>query len=186
MNNTKTFYLHVEDPTTVFLSGLYKDDKNATLVTKGLSKEQVLQHIDNHDRSVFLGHGTNRGLLNIGAAFTNTNGYIIDDEAVELLRKKSNTIFIWCYASEFQKKHNLLGVSSSMFISQDDELWVANLSQNAASYIQDSNDTFVSILKECMHLSNEKIYTHLKKEYGKLALSNPVAKFNWEHLYYSN
>lgn len=156
------------------------------LSQKGLSKQQVLQQIENHDRSVFLGHGTNRGLLNIGAAFTSTNGYIIDDEAVELLLKKNNTVFIWCYASEFQKKHNLLGVSSSMFISQDDELWVANLPQTAANYIQDSNDSFVSILKECMHLSNDKIYSFLKKEYGKVALSNPVAKFNWEHLYYSN
>jgi hypothetical protein len=186
MKNTKNFFLHVEDPTTLFLSELYKDDKGATVVKNGLSKQSVLQHIENHDRSIFTGHGTSRGLLNVGGAFSNTNGYIIDEEAVDLLKKKNNSLFIWCYASDFQKKHNLYGVSSWMFISQDDELWAGNLPMTAAKYIDESNTSFVSILKECMHLGNQGIYEHLKKEYGKVALGNPVAKFNCEHLYFSN
>ena len=51
-------------------------------------------------------------------------------------------------------------------------------------YIESSNTSFVSILKECMHLSNQKMYEYLKEHYGKVAHTNPVAKFNCEHLYY--
>jgi hypothetical protein len=70
-----------------------------------------------------------------------------------------------------------------MFISQDDELSVGNLPHTDAKFISESNDSFVAILKDCMHLSNQEIYEYVKTEYGKIALTNPVAKFNCEHLY---
>lgn len=184
MKNLKTIYLHADnDPTTEFLSALYKDDKNATVISKGYSKQEVLQLIDSHDRAVFLGHGTKIGLLNSYGAFTSTNFYIIDEEAIEILKKKDNSVFIWCYASDFQKNHKLSGFSSWMFISQDDELWAGNLPHTDAKFINESNDSFVAILKDCMHLSNQEIYEYVKTEYGKIALTNPVAKFNCEHLY---
>lgn len=182
MNNKKTLYIHVTDPSTTFLAELYKDDINATVLSGGLSKQAVIEHIKNHERIVFLGHGTCRGLLNC-AAFFDTNGYIIDDEAVPILKQKCNTVFIWCYASDFQQTHGLDGFSSYMFISQEDELWAGDLPQTDAKYIEDSNIKFVSILKECIHLSNKEIYKHVKAEYGKVAATNPVAKYNCEHLY---
>lgn len=151
MKLQKTMYLHVEDPTTNFLSELYKDTPQATIINKDLSKNQVLYQIECHDRAVFLGHGTSRGLLNFGM-FTDTNGYIIDEDAVPLLKQYSNSVFIWCYASDFQRKYELEGVSSWMFISQEDELSAGNLNSNMQKYIEPSNASFVSILKECMHL----------------------------------
>jgi hypothetical protein len=184
MKILKTIYVHAEDPTTTFLSSLYKDDTNATVIRKGYTKQEVLQLIDSHDRVVFLGHGTRSGLINTYSAFKSTNFYIIDEEAIEILKKKSNSVFIWCYASEFQKHHKLSGFSCWNFISQDDELWAANLPQSDAKFINESNDSFVSILKDCIHLSNEEIYDHLKLEYGKVAINNPVAKYNCEHLYH--
>lgn len=183
MNPRKTLYLHIEDPTTTFLSELYKDVPQSTILNKGLSKNQVLDQIEFHDRSVFLGHGTSSGLLNF-EMFTDTKGYIIDHDAASFLKLKSNSVFIWCYASDFQRKYELEGVSSWMFISQEDELCVGNLSSNMKKYIESSNTSFVSILKECMHLSNQKMYEYLKEHYGKVALTNPIAKFNCEHLYY--
>ena len=183
MNPRKTLYLHIEDPTTTFLSELYKDVPQSTILNKGLSKNHVLDQIECHDRAVFLGHGTSSGLLNFGM-FTDTNGYIIDEYAVPFLKEISNSVFIWCYASDFQKKYELEGVSTWMFISQEDELWVGNLTSNMKKYIESSNTSFVSILKECMHLSNQKMYEYLKEHYGKVAHTNPVAKFNCEHLYY--
>jgi len=78
----------------------------------------------------------------------------------------------------------LSGFSSWNFISQDDELSAGNLPQSDAKFINESNHSFVAILKECMHLSNEGIYNHLKLEYGKVAINNPVAKYNCEHLYH--
>lgn len=183
MNKTKTLYLHVEDATTTFLAELYNNDPNATVLTGGLSKQEVLAQIKSHDRIVFLGHGNGRrGLLNCGA-FTDTSGYIIDEEAVTILKQKINTLFIWCYACEFQKFYKLDGFSTYNFISQDDELWAGNLPQTDAKYIEDSNKLFVSILKSCMHLTNQEIYDHVKSEYGKVAATNPVAKYNCEHLY---
>jgi len=183
MKLQKTIYLHVEDPTTTFLSELYKDVPQSTIINKGLSKNQVLDQIEWHDRAVFLGHGTSLGMLNF-QMFTDTNGYIIDEDAVPFLKQKTNSVFIWCYASDFQRKYGLEGISSSMFISQEDELWVGNLSSNMAKYIEPSNAIFVSILKECMHLNNQKMYEYLKEHYGKVAQTNPVAKFNCDHLYY--
>jgi hypothetical protein len=70
-----------------------------------------------------------------------------------------------------------------MFISQDDELWTGNLPQTDAKYIEESNKTFISILKECIHLSNEEIYNYIKSEYGKIGATNPVAKYNCANIY---
>ena len=106
MNPRKTLYLHIEDPTTTFLSELYKDVPQSTILNKRLSKNHVLDQIECHDRAVFLGHGTSSGLLNFGM-FTDTNGYIIDEYAVPFLKEISNSVFIWCYASDFQKKYEL-------------------------------------------------------------------------------
>ena len=34
------------------------------------------------------------------------------------LRKKSNSMYIWCFAHKFVQKHGLAGLNSGMFISE--------------------------------------------------------------------
>ena len=184
-NKNKILYLHPEDSSTIFLKGLYTDVANATVITKGYSKKEVLKQIEQHNRVVFAGHGTSNGLLNVYGNFSYANGYIIDNEAVELLNEKDNTIFIWCYASNYQKNNQLEGFSTWMFVSEFSELWVAGLSKNEEKYIEPSNKGFVKLVKEGikLNLSNQALYEYVKTGYGKIALNNPVAKYNNERLY---
>jgi hypothetical protein len=185
ISKSKTLYLHPEDASTVFLKELYTGVPNATVLTKGYTKKEVFKQIEKHDRIVFAGHGTPSGLLNVNGHFKEAPGYIIDNEAVDLLKQKDNTIFIWCYASNYQKIHQLEGFSTWMFVSELSELWVAELSEKEEQFIDDSNYGFVKLVKEgiSLNLSNQDLYEFVKEGYDKIALNNPVAKYNNERLY---
>lgn len=65
---------------------------------------------------VFIGHGTEHGLLN-----RSLDGYIIDSKMVQHLRGKK-IVGIWCNASTFASKYDLEGFFTSMFISNCEEL----------------------------------------------------------------
>lgn len=105
-----------------------KDDcKDFTYIYKGLpcdvhinpSKGQIKTIIRSHPEQplILIGHGTEEGLLN-----PQLNGYIIDGRVVDMLRKRSCIIGIWCYAGNFADKYSLHGFFTSMFISNTDEL----------------------------------------------------------------
>lgn len=62
------------------------------------------------------GHGTEAGLLN-----KDWNGYVIDSNIVDILRRRSCIIGVWCYAGNFADKYDLHGFFTSMFISTPEE-----------------------------------------------------------------
>ena len=64
-----------------------------------------------------LGHGSPYGLLNAGQ-FPDAGSYIIDDSMVSLLKNKTNSLFVWCTADLFVRRHGLSGLYSGMFISE--------------------------------------------------------------------
>ena len=78
----KTLIIHHDDQSTDFLKGLYLDLPNKTVITGGTTKNDLLKHIENHDRTICCGHGSPMGLLSIGQ-FLDCGSYIIDDSMVE-------------------------------------------------------------------------------------------------------
>lgn len=82
------------------------------------SKGQVRSMLHEHpERPLIInGHGTPNGLLN-----KDWNGYVVDSRVVDILRKRSCIIGVWCYASEFADKYDLKGFFTSMFISTPQE-----------------------------------------------------------------
>lgn len=59
----KNLIIHPEDPTTSFLSQIYSPLKNKTIVKGGITKSELRELIESHDRVLMLGHGSPYGLL---------------------------------------------------------------------------------------------------------------------------
>ena len=82
------------------------------------SKGQVRTMLRSHPERplIISGHGTERGLLT-----KDWKGFTVDCREVEMLRKRSCIIGIWCYAGNFADKYGLHGFFTSMFISTPEE-----------------------------------------------------------------
>jgi hypothetical protein len=153
--------------------------------------------IREHDRVMMMGHGSPNGLFSIGK-FSGANGLIIDHTTVSLLKEKDNSVFIWCWASEFVKNYKLSGFSSGMFISEVgeashcskydqtvDDLLKIKLSTVIQEEVDESNYGFCNIIAKYINEDKELIHENVKKEYGLIAESNPVAFYNNNRLYKS-
>jgi hypothetical protein len=193
----KTLIIHPEDPSTSFLDIVYAPIENKTVITGGISKSEVQQLIREHDRVMMMGHGSPNGLFSIGK-FSGANGLIIDHTTVSLLKEKDNSVFIWCWASEFVKNYKLSGFSSGMFISEVgeashcskydqtvDDLLKIKLSTVIQEEVDESNYGFCNIIAKYINEDKELIHENVKKEYGLIAESNPVAFYNNNRLYKS-
>ena len=58
--------IHPTDRSTDFLSPIYANITDATIMNGGVSKDQVAKAINEHDRIIMLGHGSPYGLFSIG------------------------------------------------------------------------------------------------------------------------
>jgi hypothetical protein len=118
----KTLIIHPQDPTTTFLTGIYQKLANKTVVTGGITKDELRKHILDHDRVICCGHGSPAGLFSVGQ-FPGAYPYIVDDSMAESLRNK-DCIFIWCYAEQFVLRIRITGFYTGMFISEVSEaIW---------------------------------------------------------------
>ena len=181
----KTLIIHPEDRSTDFLKVIYANII-ATIVTKGITKKELKNMIKDYDRIIMMGHGSPHGLFSVGR-FSKTNGYIIDESFVNLLKKKEN-IFIWCYASDFVRNNKLNGFSTGMFISEVGEASACGVHINGFNVSQDvvdaSNDTFANLLNKSLDKNLKGIYEDIMRDYGVLIESNPVAKYNHDRICY--
>lgn len=179
----KTLIIHPEDKSTTFLNLIYANVV-ATIVTKGVSKNALREMIKDYDRIIMCGHGSPFGLFSMGR-FYQTNGYIIDESFVDVLRNKEN-FFIWCYASDFVKDKKLNGFSTGMFISEVGEACACGVYIDGKSVTQDivdkSNNTFAELLNKSFHKNVDTIYEDVIRDYGVLIEDNPVAKYNHDRL----
>jgi len=175
----KTLIIHPEDQTTTFLTGIYKDIIDKTVITGGLTKDELRKHIDDSDQVLILGHGSPAGLFSVGQ-FDGSN-YIIDAFMVDVLREKIN-IFIWCYADHFVKRNNLKGFATGMFISEPSEALYMGFGLEKDEVINESNDKFSSIVSKYLDEPLDVLYENIIREYGELAKTNPIARYNWERL----
>jgi len=180
----KTLIIHPKDESTFFLDIVYKNVPNKTVVTGGITRIELVNLIESHDRIMMLGHGTPDGLLSIGQ-FPDPGWFIIDRWMAPLLETKENNVFIWCNADQFVNKYKLKGFYSGMFISEVGEAYYCGLPGTSQDLVDESNYGFCEILGEHINESKDIIYDTVREEYGKIASTNPVALYNHKRLYKS-
>ena len=178
----KTLIVHPEDKTTEFLSAIYASLKDKTVIKGGVSKSEVRELIESHERIIMLGHGSPYGLLNPGQ-FPDAGLYIIDDSTALSLKRKSNSIYIWCFASKFVHQHKLSGLCTGMFISEVREANSYCFDYIDENLIDQSNQRFSWIFSKYLSQPIDILYQKLLYEYDLLASTNPIASFNLERLY---
>ena len=59
----KTLIIHPQDPSTTFLSPIYANLRNKTVIKSGITKSELRELIVSHDRVLMLGHGSPYGNL---------------------------------------------------------------------------------------------------------------------------
>lgn len=167
-----TLVIHPSDPTTDFLSEIYKD-KEWTIIRDKISARQLYLHIKNHDNIIMLGHGTPFGLIG-------WDGFVIDSTWVYLLREK-NCIGIWCHANIFFEKYGLKGFYSGMIISEILEAKFYRIF-STQEQIDESNILLASAIKESIHITDDfKLLESVKSKY--ITKNNPIIKYNQNNLY---
>jgi len=171
-----TLVIHPDDRSTDFLKYIYQDLPNTTVVTGNKTQKQIEDLINIHDRVIMLGHGTPHGLLSVGQ-FPGM-GHVINSETVPYLKRTEN-IFIWCYAGEFVSRYDLKGFCSGMFISEVSEAEYLDVNTTQAD-IDMSNMLFSYTLGKAL-LNNDDLNTIMSKTktaYFTISAINEVARYN--------
>jgi hypothetical protein len=190
----KTLVVHPDDRSTDFLRAVYAGLDNLTVITGGMSVAEVHQQIKEHDRVIMLGHGTPRGLLAIGNFSPNPSEkvkgvyqfppfLVVDESIAEELAKKENNIYIWCYASDFVKAHDLKGFCSGMFISEVLEAEMMGVHNQSQEAVDAQCKYFCDLVGSVAHKPANEIYDYVHAEYGKWVNKCPITKYNHERLY---
>lgn len=177
----KNLVIHPKDPTTEFLSPIYANIEDKTVVTGGITKSELRVLIEIHDRILILGHGFQYGLVNPGQ-FPGAGLFIIDDSMAPILREKSSGIFIWCHADQYVRTHGLSGLCSGMFISEPGETHLYGYENIDTGLIDQSNERFAAIMSRYIEEPVDLLFNGLIFEYSKLSKTNPIARFNLERL----
>lgn len=177
----KNLVIHPKDPTTEFLSPIYANIEDKTVVTGGITKSELRVLIEIHDRILILGHGFQYGLVNPGQ-FPGAGLFIIDDSMAPILREKSSGIFIWCHADQYVRRHGLSGLCSGMFISEPGEGQFYGFGNIDVGLINQSNERFAAIMSRYIEEPVDLLFNRLIFDYSKLSKTNPIARFNLERL----
>jgi hypothetical protein len=177
----RVLVIHPDDRSTDFLKPIYSDITGATVITGGISKEEVREMIKQHDRIIMLGHGSPNGLFSIGK-FTSNDGYlgmIIDHTMVGVLSNKKNNMYIWCHANQFVNYFQLKGFYSGMFISEYGEAYAYQV-PTLSGDVEESNDVFAGIVGKYI-LNEAKVICETTKTLYDIP-GNLVNKYNKERL----
>lgn len=159
-------------------SKIYEGLEDATILinpSKSACKNAI---INEKERIIFIGHGTECGLLN-----QRLDGYIIDSKSVQFLRGK-DIIGIWCSASCFAARYDLTGFFTSMFISNSDELVDCGfkLFEGCDSEIKKQNELFATRINSFL-LSDIPTKNWAINLYEKLDKEEKFVYYNYEALY---
>ena len=166
----KTLVVHPKDKTTDYLSDIYSDKKDWTVINQEVSFSDLSHYIGANDRIVMLGHGCSRGMFGYG-------GFVIDRQVAPLLWQKE-CVGIWCYADGFFKEHNLKGLYTGMIISEYAEavLYLENFSTN---HVGHSNRLFAKAFRQ--HIDEKRILEKVLAEY--VDGENPIIEFNRKNIF---
>lgn len=176
----KTLIIHPDDRSTDFLKPIYASIEKATIITGGKSKNEVVELIEQHDRTIILGHGSPNGLFAM-RQFNCTEAMIIDHTMVPSLGVGKNNIYIWCNADQFVNRYHLKGFYSGMFISEYIEAigcGVPTLEEN----VEDSNKLFADIVGKSVIMESKNICNNTKVLY--YIPNNKIVQYNNKRLYW--
>ena len=179
-NHQNILVIHPADPSTDFLSVIYKDI-SAMVIRQPTPKSRLKVLMADADKIIMLGHGTETGM----GFVKYSNGIpmnitpIIDSNMVYLLREKKENIFIWCNADKFVKKYELEGFSTGMFISELDEASMFSV-KATKDEIYESNNRFATVVKDYIHKGTKELKNIVREEY---VLDSDVARYNNNRIY---
>lgn len=127
---------------------------------------------------VFIGHGTECGLLN-----HMLNGYVVDSNMVQFLRNR-DIIGIWCNASNFADRYDLTGFFTSMFISNSEELIDCGfpLFDNCDDEITRQNQIFASRINNLL-ITQTPTRDWARILYSSLINEERFVYYNYEAMY---
>ena len=181
----KYLAIHPSDLSTEFLKPIYQNIPNVTVITGGMSKQEVIKELEQNDHIIMCGHGSPSGLFAI-SQFTGLGymSYIIDSEVVDIFKGKQITS-IWCYAKDFIVNNSISNcLMSEMFVSECAEASMMGF-QASQEQVDESNWCFSKNLGEHILKTPEEIYTAMQNgAYAKLAETNPVASYNFKRFGY--
>ena len=185
-NNMTTLIIHPDDRSTDFLKPIYQNIPNKTVITGGLNRSEVRELITSHDRVIMLGHGAPSGLFAMGK-FKEAM-MVIDYTMVDLLKQKTDNIYIWCNADQFVKSYGLKGIYSGMFISEVGEGEYCLAKTYPQALVDSSNDSFAVALGEALVMENStgNIFENMMTEYSAVIDDNAIADYNFKRLYINN
>ena len=153
----------------------FENDENTTILINPIHSVCKKAIIAEKERIVFIGHGTEWGLLN-----QRLDGFIVDADMVQFLRGK-DIIGIWCYAGNFACRYDLTGFFTSMFISNRQEL-IDNIPDTDYSdeEIIHENKNFATRINKFLHteIPSSEWQTILQSEISKD--SPRFVAFNYE------
>lgn len=138
--------------------------------------------IDQHDQIMMMGHGTPLGLIS-NRQFNGIYGHIIDNSFAEQLATKKDSVFIWCDANKYVDRHLLSGFYTGMFISEMAEAYYCGVRDATPAHVKESNEGFAKLMSDAMQAGE---YAEVRSKYADMAVWNPVARYNYERLYYWN
>ena len=178
---TKFNVIHiVSKPDCDDFRGIYEGLDGDILINP--SKGQVKSIIRTYsDRPLILiGHGTEDGLLN-----KDWNGYVVDSNIVDMLRKVPCIIGVWCYAGNFADRYDLHGFFTSMFISTEEEAACHGFLKATPEDIQQENILFSKrlnkLLKVLCFVDGKPLLGDWMRVLGSKAdISKGFVRFNYE------
>ena len=158
----KNFIVHPADVSTNFLAPIYQNIQNPTLTTGGWNMEQIKAGINEHDRTLMMGHGCPNGLFSINQFKTGL--YAIGSWCVDALKQKNENVYIWCNADKFVDVFGLKGFYSGMFISEVGEAYYCGLPGTEQDQVDESNYGFCNIIAKYINQDKNLIHENVKKE----------------------
>lgn len=177
----RTLVIHPRDSSTRFLKRVYSR-LDATVIERAIPQYRLRRLMDGFDQIMMLGHGSPSGLMSVGQ-FPGCWD-VIDSSFVPQLAERDNSVFIWCNADRFVQRHNLRGFYTGMFISEMSEARLFRLPwYTTQSDVRESNELFADVVGRFAPHGLRLVNAAVKHEYGKLALNNPVARYNAERIY---
>ena len=158
-------------------SGIY-DGLQATILINPTKSECKRAMINEKERIIFIGHGTEYGLLN-----QRLDGFIVSSDMVQFLRGK-DIIGIWCNASGFADRYDLTGFFTSMFISNTNELVDCGfyMFDNCDEEIERQNKLFASRINQLL-MTNTPSKEWAKILFNSLDNEKRFVYYNYEAMY---
>lgn len=178
----KNLIIHPTDRSTDFLKPIYEKVAEKQVISNQSTPEQILELITESNRVMMMGHGSPGGLFSM-RLFEKFVPYIVKADDSGILKAQTENVYIWCHANKYVENNDLKGFYSGMFVSEVGEAMFCGVKNPNQQMVNESNDTFASILGDCIDLPKEDIYEKVIREYGELAKHNPVADYNLQRLY---